>query len=270
MGDSSDQEQTKPTKMKPSEICFSQREISHRFRKRSDHWIRTIGETLDDIVVGKTHVTSLPTINVKEEEDAEVNGDEEEKEGEGKKKKTRWITADNRRLWIFRHLERLGRCHEITIDEVIYIDSRKRSSTNRGASVTIIDDEEPGGYWHEAPDVTYVDPMNVKFTKNIIAMTFSVEGYYGVKVQTLVEKLESKELDFKVIPSIVIWDDGASQRVIDGNRRLWAFQKAEQSKIAAIVIKDREFLNNTIQRLIGKSLSDLSSGYGYQDISTES
>ncbi|XP_069124889.1 uncharacterized protein [Argopecten irradians] len=265
-----EQEQETPSKLRPSEICFSQKEVYHRFRRRSGHGHRTIGDTLDDIVEGRLHVTSLPTINVKEEED-EVTGVEEENDevGKRKKKKTRWITADNRRLWIFRHLERLGRCNEVSYIKVGYIDEMKRSSENRGASVEIKHGARPGGYWHEAPDVTYIDPMNVKFTNNFIQMTFTAGGHFGVNVQTLVEKLESGELEFKVIPSIVVWDDGTSLRVIDGNRRLWAFQQAEQSKIAAIVIKDRQFLNNTIQRMIGQFLIDLNSGYNRDEITTE-
>ncbi|CAG2219460.1 unnamed protein product [Mytilus edulis] len=46
-----------------------------------------------------------------------------------------WWIADNRRLWIFRHLEKLGKCREIPVDIINSIDSRKRSSTNGGIDV---------------------------------------------------------------------------------------------------------------------------------------
>ncbi|XP_033745159.1 uncharacterized protein LOC117330781 [Pecten maximus] len=263
MGDSVVSEQTKPSKLRPSEICFSQKEVYHRFRRRSGHGHCTIGETLDDIVEGRTHMTSLPTICIKHEEE-EMTGET----GAGQKK-GRWITADNRRLWIFRHLERLGRCTEIPFEEVTYINPTKLSSENRGASVEIKGEEEPGGYWHEAPDVTNIDPMSVKFTKNIIPMSFSGEGHSGVKVLTLVEKLQCGDLDFQIVPSIIVWDDALTKRVIDGNRRLWAFQKAEQSQIAAIVIKDRQFLNKMMPKMIGKSPTDLNSGYDLREVTTE-
>ncbi|XP_060065368.1 uncharacterized protein LOC132545695 [Ylistrum balloti] len=258
---SSTLETTKPIRLKPSDICFSQKEIYHRFRRRSYHGHRTIGETLDDIVEGRLNVTSLPTISLKkEEEETDGNGADGEK-------KVRWITADNRRLWIFRHLERLGRCKDVPFEEVTYISSMKLSSQNRGASVEIKDRELPGGFWYQAPDVTHIDPKSVKFTKIIIPMSFTAETHPGVKVMSLVEKLECGDLEFQSVPSIIVWDDDITKRVIDGNRRLWAFQKANQSKIAAIVIKDRQLLTKTVRRMTGNNLTDIT-GYTKRSLYT--
>ncbi|OWF49778.1 uncharacterized protein LOC110451200 [Mizuhopecten yessoensis] len=257
-------ENTKPSKLRPSDICFSQKVVYHRFRRRSGHGHMTIGDTLDDIMEGRLSMTSLPEISLKQEEDEETDGDILVGG-----KKTRWITADNRRLWIFRHLERLGRCKEISFQEVSYIDSMKRSSENRGVSVGIKDDAEPGGYWHKAPDVTHIDPMSVKFTKDVIPMTFSSGDHSGVNVRTLVNELVSENLECRNIPPIVVWQDETAMSVIDGNRRLWAFQKSTKSEIAAIVIEDRQLLDNTMPRMIGKSLNDLSSVYDHTEVITE-
>lgn len=85
-------------KLSPSEIFFSQDSISNCFGSYTPHRNKTIGETLDDIISGKCTLTALPTINVI-------------------KKGNEWVTADNRRLWVFKKLQKLGKCH--TIDAVV-------------------------------------------------------------------------------------------------------------------------------------------------------
>jgi len=59
----------------------------------------------------------------------------------------RWITSDNRRLWVFRQLERLGKCNEITVRITYYIPDDKITSTNRGKNVIVRG--PPGGRWHK-------------------------------------------------------------------------------------------------------------------------
>ena len=61
------------------------------------------------------------------------------------------MTSDNRRLWVFRELERLGKYDSITVNETSHIDSRKLNSTNGGVSVEFHRGRSPGGKWHKSP-----------------------------------------------------------------------------------------------------------------------
>ncbi|XP_052711018.1 uncharacterized protein LOC128185469 [Crassostrea angulata] len=83
--------------LSPSEIFFSQDSISNHFGNYTPHGNKLIGETLDDILLGKCKVTDLPTIKVVE-------------------KRGLWVTADNRRLWVFKNLQILGECEKIVVE----------------------------------------------------------------------------------------------------------------------------------------------------------
>ena len=61
------------------------------------------------------------------------------------------MTSDNRRLWVFRELERLGTCDSIKVNETSYIDARKLNSSNGGVSVGFHRGRSPGGRWHNFP-----------------------------------------------------------------------------------------------------------------------
>lgn len=80
----------------PSEIYYSQDSISNRFGKSTEHAGVLIGETLDDILSGNCSIDDIGTIEV-----VYRYGD--------------YISADNRRLWIFKKLEELGECTEIPV-----------------------------------------------------------------------------------------------------------------------------------------------------------
>ena len=62
------------------------------------------------------------------------------------KKDDRWFSADNRRLWVFRQLERLGKCATIAVQETLSIPSKKFTTNNNGESIEVRGD--PGGMWH--------------------------------------------------------------------------------------------------------------------------
>jgi len=47
------------------------------------------------------------------------------------------MTSDNRRLWLFQHLERLGKCGQVPVTEASSIPDRKLTTKNNGASVTV-------------------------------------------------------------------------------------------------------------------------------------
>ena len=106
--------------LRPSDIYFSQDSIRNRFRDGCP----------DDLCEGRISVCDIPDIAV------------EQKDG-------KWFTGDNRRLWVFRHLERLGKCTFITVYEG-YISSDKFTTINRGASVRVRGN--PGGRWYSKPD----------------------------------------------------------------------------------------------------------------------
>lgn len=83
--------------LSPSEIFFCQDSILNHFGNYTPHGNKLIGETLDDILLGKCKVTDLPTIKVVE-------------------KRGLWVTADNRRLWVFKKLQILGECEKIVVE----------------------------------------------------------------------------------------------------------------------------------------------------------
>ena len=119
--------------LRPSDIYFSQDSINNVFDRRCPHSNRTVGQTLDDLCEGRISVYAIPTITVV-------------------KKGGKWFTADNRRLWVFRELERLGKCIFIPVNEGSYIPSSKFTTYNGGASVEVR--RSPGGNWHYRPDAS--------------------------------------------------------------------------------------------------------------------
>ena len=120
--------------LKPSDIYFSQDSINNMFRENCLHCYTSIGKTLDDLCEGLIIVEDIPTISVMDK-----NG--------------KWFTGDNRRLWIFRHLERLGKCTTIPVYETSYIPLNKFTTDNGGVSVEVR--RNPGGRWHLKPSATH-------------------------------------------------------------------------------------------------------------------
>ena len=120
--------------LKPSEIYFCQDSIDSTFDKGCRHSYTLVGQTLDDLCEGRTTVENIPKISVTKHD--------------GK-----WFTCNNKRLWVFRHLERLGKCKSIPVNET-YIPFKKFSTCNGGASVIVR--RNPGGRWHLKPSQTNV------------------------------------------------------------------------------------------------------------------
>ena len=118
---------TKMAYLKPSEIYFSQDSISNVFGDRCRHSGIRIGTTLDELCEDRMNISDIPRIRVV-------------------KKGERWYSGDNRRLWIFRELERLGKCTDIKVKVIKYIPPQKFTTHNLGESVRVRGD--PGGSWH--------------------------------------------------------------------------------------------------------------------------
>lgn len=112
-------------RLAPSEIRYSQDSIRNKFTQYP-HQDIYIGQTLDDLLLGDIRVRDIRTIRVME-------------------KRERWYSADNRRLWVFKKLEKLGKCDEIKVVEIYSIPDEKFTTENRGRSVDIRGD--PGGYY---------------------------------------------------------------------------------------------------------------------------
>ena len=124
-------------RIKPSDVMFSQESVNNFFDKRSRHSGILIGETLDDICEGRCNIDDIPTIRVM-------------------KRGGNWVTADNRRLWVFRELERLGKCNTIPVNETYYIPPEKLNSENGGVSVRVR--RHAGGHWHNKRSAPHLGP----------------------------------------------------------------------------------------------------------------
>jgi hypothetical protein len=105
--------------LKPSDILYSQSSISNKFTNGLQ-----IGEVLDDIMEDRLPISKLPTIEVKC-----IDGS--------------YVSSDNRRLWILKQLERLGRVNEVNVKTTRWMSKQKSARTNnvkiRGIG--------PGGIW---------------------------------------------------------------------------------------------------------------------------
>lgn len=103
--------------LKPSEIRYTQDSISSRFSKSK----KTLQETLQSLLRKGIPKRDVPMIRV-----VQRNG--------------KWWSFDNRRLWVFKELEKEGGCKIIKV-EVVPIDEnewRKKFTTqNDGTSVRI-------------------------------------------------------------------------------------------------------------------------------------
>ncbi|XP_045213498.2 uncharacterized protein LOC123564191 [Mercenaria mercenaria] len=128
--------------IEPSDIYYSQDSISKYFDRRSLHGTQTIGQTLDQVIIGYCSVSSIPTISVVR---IREHGD-------------KWFSLDNRRLWVFKQLERLGYLDTVEVRcEVFdyYRHGRKITTNNGGISIRIRGDSDPEGEGHTLPDKWY-------------------------------------------------------------------------------------------------------------------
>lgn len=133
-------------RLAPSEILFSQDNISNHFGVKTKHKHKLIGETLDDILTGKCKITDLPTIRV-----TTKNGE--------------WVSADNRRLWVFKKLQVLGECDRIVVEHVTNA-KRKRHllATKKCVLITIkVRGYEGGHHWRSrVSNITYTSECAIK------------------------------------------------------------------------------------------------------------
>ena len=123
-------------KIYPSSIHFSVDIIDNVFDKYSHHSYCRIGETLDALCEGTVKISDIPLMTVVE-------------------KDSKLFTGNNKRLWVFRQLERLGKCTKIP---VIVKQDIPISIKTMGQTVTVR--ENPGGLWYLLPSSNMQDPLN--------------------------------------------------------------------------------------------------------------
>lgn len=99
--------------LRPSEIRYSQSSIACKFSDDTN-----IGTLLDDLILGRCFASAIPMIEV-----SMINN--------------HWVSADNRRLWVFKQLEILSRIKTITVKVVKRIYQGKLTSNNAGLTVEI-------------------------------------------------------------------------------------------------------------------------------------
>ncbi|VDH90598.1 Hypothetical predicted protein [Mytilus galloprovincialis] len=109
---------------RPSEIMYSQVSIANTFKNGE-----SIGDVLDDIMEDRLSVSSVPAISVQC-----IKG--------------KVVSADNRRLWILKQLEKLGHLTTVEVKRTKWMAKDKSARTQnvkiRGGS--------PGGKWYCVSD----------------------------------------------------------------------------------------------------------------------
>ncbi|KAK3590390.1 hypothetical protein CHS0354_028499 [Potamilus streckersoni] len=88
---------------------------------------KQLGTTLDELAFGHTTVDQMSRISVKY-----ING--------------MWFTSASRHLWVFKNFELLSGCTYIPVIQTTFIDSRKFTTYNGGASVIVR--RNPEGKWY--------------------------------------------------------------------------------------------------------------------------
>ena len=114
--------------LRPSQIFYSQDTILNRFGDYTRHGKMCIGETLDDLLVGRCNVDDILTMRVM-------------------KRNGKWFTSDNRRLWVFRTAEEIGFLETVKVKVIRLIPNKKFTTVNHGQSVRVRRGGPGGKIW---------------------------------------------------------------------------------------------------------------------------
>ncbi|WAQ95538.1 hypothetical protein MAR_028228 [Mya arenaria] len=205
--------------LKPSEIFYSQDSINNVFT--SGHKGTYIGDTLDRIIEGRLSYDSLPTITVTK------------RPGSNK-----WTTLDNRRLWIFHHLQAQRLCDKIYVNTREYenLSSWDRKKFTNSDGITIITRRNPGGKWHrKISPVRPQDSINNVFTS----------GHKGTYIGDTLDRIIEGRLSYDSLPTITVTKrSGSNKWTTLDNRRLWIFHHLQaQGLCDKIYVNTREYEN---------------------------
>ncbi|XP_021345007.1 uncharacterized protein LOC110444971 [Mizuhopecten yessoensis] len=120
--------------LKPAEIRYTQETISGVFRQNTRHKNTQIGKTLDDILVASSSIDQIPKITVC-------------------KKNGQWYSFDNRRLWIFKKLEKYGKCSKILVKISKKLKKIKFTTKSDGTTVKLRGGDAGGTYWRQQEEL---------------------------------------------------------------------------------------------------------------------
>ena len=215
--------------LKPSEIRYSQNSISNKFDSNSLHSDVLIGETLDDLIEEKVRVDDIPVIEVMEEDD-------------------KWVSADNRRLWVFKNLEKFGNCETIAV-KVGSIQPFKNTSKTDGLSVKIRLGGAPGGRYFFVLQVleNVLNDHDIKMQKmrTIIAKNedeFNRSGSLVLQLRREITKQLSEIEDIKTRSEEIVNKLNLSREI--NQKNITACKKIIMEKDAEMDVLN-EKLNNT-------------------------
>lgn len=146
----------------PSDIYYSQSSISNCFKKASLYAGKSIGDTVDDIMLKRCRLEDIPNISVVKKGDV-------------------WVSEDNRRLWVFKALESLGQCDKISVIVKTSINHKKdviqKDITVRG---------DPGGIFYKYKvNLHKLKEINIKsngLLYNFFDLYFHVQFFFSDKI----------------------------------------------------------------------------------------
>ncbi|KAH3869877.1 hypothetical protein DPMN_033050 [Dreissena polymorpha] len=120
--------------LNPAEIFYSQDSINNRFR--NGHRNTYIGDTLDDLISGNLNINNIDPMTV-----TQIPG------------LNKWVSLDNRRLWVIHHYASKRNCGRIRVKKVSYeslgfSDLRKFTADNKAGVSVQVRNGSPGGTWH--------------------------------------------------------------------------------------------------------------------------
>lgn len=175
--------------LKPSEVYFCQDTVTQYFNRKSANSFQPIGETLDALCNDTLDIKSIPIINV-------VARD-------GK-----WFTENNRRLWIYKKLELIGKVKTIDVFEVPAINEDKWTTINGGVSVQMIG--IPGGIWWRKIARQFPD---VIIESELLPPDFSVMPEDYDSIPESLKILQSLGTDISYVDKII--DENESRVIVD-------------------------------------------------------
>lgn len=174
--------------LKPSEVYFCQDTVTQYFNRKSANPFKPIGETLDALCNGSLDISSIPNINVVA------------KDG-------KWFTENNRRLWMYKKLELIGKVKTIDVVEVPEINEDKWTTVNGGVSVQMIG--IPGGIWWRKIARQFPDAV---IESELLPPDFSVMPEDYDSIPESLKTLQSLGTDISYVDKII---DGSESQGIE-------------------------------------------------------
>lgn len=199
----------KMVQLRPSEIRYCQDSIRNRFREGCRYSNVLIGETLDKLIEGKLNVDDIPPISAMKTDD-------------------KWISADNRRLWIFKSLELVGKCKEVPVQVIKSIPLRKRTSRNDGESIDV--HGPPGGKFYSIIETMMAKVENLKVERDKYKEIIHgwKERYAVSETENRTKLIQIKDLEKKLstyLQKYLKFEESKQTEIKDLERKVTLLQK---------------------------------------------